>query len=57
MSLFEKLRKIATEAQGFGKDEELSLVRDSRGNWIDEKTGALYEKAEEAEDGDEDANA
>jgi hypothetical protein len=57
MALFRKWWCIATEAQGFGKDEEVSMIRDARGNWINEATGELIAKADELEDGDEDENA
>ena len=57
MPIFAKWRNIATEAQQFEKGEEISFVRDSRGNWIDEKTGEIFSTADEVEDGDDNADA
>lgn len=50
-------KNIATEAQGDGDSSELSLVRDPRGNWINEATGEIYAKVVEPEDGDADADS
>ena len=57
MALFEKWRGIATEAQGFEKDEDIFLVRDARGNWINENTGEIFAQANEPEEDDEDADS
>ncbi len=50
-------RNVATEPQEDGNSSELSLVRDSRGNWIDEATGEIYARVEEPEDEDGDLDA
>lgn len=54
MTLFEKWRGIATEVQAIEQDEEISLVRDARGNWVDEKTRKIVSPANEQEDEDAD---
>lgn len=56
MKLFWRKPKF-TEPEGDGDASELSLIRDSRGNWVNEATGGIYAYANEPEDGDADADA
>jgi hypothetical protein len=56
MSLYQRLRGIATEPQQIEQSAEISLIRDARGNWVYEDTGELYESVRDIEDGDEDAD-
>jgi hypothetical protein len=56
MGFWQRVRNIATESQGDEILEEISLVRDARGNWVNETTGKIIEYSNEPEEEDADAD-